>query len=69
MVSAGKVMRLPAATLTAAPLVLAVGAVAVNNAVLLAPPVVAPMLATLPATLLAPQALASCTLAVLRVLV
>ncbi|MCY1224006.1 hypothetical protein D9M72_361460 [compost metagenome] len=69
IVSAGKVSVSPAATDTAVPLVPAVGAVAVNAAVLFAPPVVAPMLATLPVVLPALQALASCSVAVLRVLV
>ncbi len=56
MVSAGKVMVLLGVTLTAA-LLAAVGAVEVKAAVLALPPVVAPMLATLPVMLLAPQAL------------
>ncbi|MDT4847373.1 hypothetical protein FQZ97_814250 [compost metagenome] len=68
MVSAGKVIVLPAATVTVA-LVLAVGAVDENAAVFAAPPVVAPMFATLPVTLMGFHDLASCRVAVLRVLV
>ncbi|MDT4883670.1 hypothetical protein FQZ97_1197320 [compost metagenome] len=69
IVSAGNVSVSPAPTDTAVPLLPAVGAVAVNAVVLLAPPVVAPMLATLPVVLPAVQALASCNVAALRVLV
>ncbi|MNS81020.1 hypothetical protein D3C72_1147190 [compost metagenome] len=62
-------MVLPATTVTAAPLLAPVGAVAVKAAVLFAPPVLAPRLATLPAMLFAPQALAICSVAVFGVLV
>ncbi|MCY1237867.1 hypothetical protein D9M72_505790 [compost metagenome] len=59
---------MPAATVTVV-LVFAVGAVDANAAVLAAPPVVAAMFATLPVTLVGFQDLASCKVAVLRVLV
>ncbi|MCY1229888.1 hypothetical protein D3C86_1643490 [compost metagenome] len=62
-------MVLPTAATTAAPLLPAVGAVAVNAAVLLVAPVVAPMLATLPVSLFAPQALRTCRVTVFFALV
>ena len=68
IVSAGNAAVSPANTVTNAPLVL-VEAVEVNNVVLFVKPVVAPMLATLPARLLAPQALAKRKVAWTRVLV
>ncbi|MCY1229887.1 hypothetical protein D3C85_1696330 [compost metagenome] len=69
IVSAGSVSVPPTTIDTAAPLLPAVGAVAVNAAVLLLPPEVAPMLATSPFVLSALQALRSCTVTVLGVLV
>ncbi|MDT4831549.1 hypothetical protein D3C86_1656050 [compost metagenome] len=69
IVSAGSVIVLPACTVTAVPLLAPVGAVAVKAVVLLDPPALAPMLATLPAMLFAPQALAICSVAVFGVLV
>ncbi|MCY1224011.1 hypothetical protein D9M72_361510 [compost metagenome] len=68
IVSAGSVMVLPATTFTVL-LLPAVGAVAVNAVVLLAPPVLAPMLATLPLMAPAPQDFVSCSVAVFGVLV
>ncbi|MNT59030.1 hypothetical protein D3C72_1965050 [compost metagenome] len=69
IVSAGSVSVPPTTIDTAVPLLPAVGAVAVNAAVLLLPPEVAPMLATSPFVLSALQALRSCTVTVLGVLV
>ncbi|MCY1237866.1 hypothetical protein D9M72_505780 [compost metagenome] len=66
-VSAGSVIVLPVATVTAVPLVAAEGAVAVNAAVLFVPPDDTPMLATLPVRLFAPHALASCSVEVFGV--
>ncbi|MCY1560789.1 hypothetical protein D9M68_979660 [compost metagenome] len=62
-------MVLPATTVTAVPLLPAVGAVAVKAAVLFAPPDDTPRLATLPVMLFAPHALAICKVAGFGVLV
>ncbi|MCY1237847.1 hypothetical protein D3C85_1821790 [compost metagenome] len=69
IVSAGSVIVLPVATVTAVPLFAPVGAVAVKAVVLLVPPVEAGMLATLPVRLLAPHDLTSCSVEVFGVLV
>ena len=67
-VSAGKVAVSPAYTVTVVPVVLVL-AVLLNAVVLFVKPVVAPILATLPAILLAPHAFANLNVALLRVLV